>query len=415
MDHTTLKIQLNSDKNIIAKDDKTQRILEIRLHAPEVAGINHRPKLNLALVLDRSGSMAGTKLEYVKQAAHHVLDQLQNQDQVALVIYDDQVEVLSRSLPVTNGNRFELKQLISHIESGNTTNLSGGWLAGCKEIASAAREGTINRTMLLTDGLANVGETDLEILGQHAFELYKDSISTSTFGVGYGFNEHLLEAMSNRGGGNFYFIEHPNQIPGIFLKEFDELVGISARRVEVKLDLPASVEWQILGGWSSEYKDGHLHIYVGDMLRDKTQDIYVRLQIPAAESSSELAIQAKAFGQGEPGQLYEDHAQLSFKAAALNEVEAAPEDKALMERFSKVELADTANEALKLERRGVRERASRMLNDNINLNRSNLPAHEAAMYQKMSERMKRGMDEADRKHSHQESYNLKRQKENQKD
>jgi Ca-activated chloride channel family protein len=132
------------------------------------------------------------------------------------------------------------------------TNLRDGWLTGCKEIAATAQDGTINRTMLLTDGLANVGETDLEILAQHAFELYKDAVSTSTFGVGYGFNEQLLEAMANKGGGNYYFIERPDQIAQIFLKEFAELVGITARKVEIKLDLPSSVKWQVLGGRSSE-------------------------------------------------------------------------------------------------------------------------------------------------------------------
>jgi Ca-activated chloride channel family protein len=410
MNHNKLTIQVNSDKTLISSAEKTQRILEIRLQAPTPAPENHRPKLNLALVLDRSGSMHGEKLEYVKQAASHVLDQLREQDRAALVVYDNEVRALSHSIPITNSNRFELKQAISHIRTGGSTNLSGGWLAGCKEVASAAGESTINRTLLLTDGLANQGETDLEILAQHSFELYKDSVSTSTFGVGYGFNEHLLEAMSNKGGGNFYFIEHPNDIPGIFLKEFAELVGIAARRVEVRLELPAGVEWQVLGGWSTEHKDGRLHIYMGDLLSGKTQDIFFKLQIPAGEPGAELTFNARVFGQGEPGQLFEDTTQLSFAYASEQELEKAPEDRELMERFSQVELADSANEALKLERQGERERASQILNENIQRSRPYVSPQASANYQDISDNMKRGLDEGQRKRYHQDSYNIKREK-----
>jgi Ca-activated chloride channel family protein len=411
MNQNLFGIQLKSDKNLISRETKTERILEIRVQAPVPSKEKSRPSLNLALVLDRSGSMQGEKLEYVKQAAIHVLDQLKEQDQVALVVYDNTIQVLAHNINITNGNRFELKRIVSGIEAGNMTNLGGGWLIGCKEIASSAREGTINRTMLLTDGLANVGETDLEVLSLHALEIYKDSISTSTFGVGEGFNEHLLEAMANRGGGNFYFIPQPDQIPQIFLKEFNDLVGITARKVEIKLDLPVSVEWKVLGGWSAEYKDGRLHIYVGDMPAGKTQDIYVKLQIPSNEKSGEITLNAKAFAQGESGELLEDQAKAIFQYADQIDVEAAPVNREVMERFSVVELADTATEALKLEREGERDRASQMVNENIIRNRPYISHKDAALYQQRSDRMKSGMTEADRKQTHYEVYNIKRQKE----
>ena len=104
--------------------------------------------------------------------------------------------------------------------------------------------------------------------------------------------------MANKGGGNFYFIEQPDQIPQIFLKEFDQLVGIAVRKVEIKLELPASIEWQILGGWSTEYKNGRLHIYVGDMLAGKMQDIYLKLQIPAEINTGKLGIERQSIRSG---------------------------------------------------------------------------------------------------------------------
>jgi Ca-activated chloride channel homolog len=412
MENDTLNIQLNSDKTLVSNENNTERIIEIRLQAPEAHQADSRPDLNLALVIDRSGSMQGDKLEFVKQAAAHVLDQLQSHDRVALIAYDSHVQVLAPSISVSNGNRFELKQLLTTIHSGSSTNLRDGWLTGCKEIAASAQDVSINRTLLLTDGLANVGETNPEILAQHAFELQKDSLSTSTFGVGYEFNEHLLEAMANKGGGNFYFIEDPADISRIFLKEFGELVGVSALKVEVRLDLPMSMQWQVLGGWSSEYKDGSLHIYVGDMLSLKTQDIYIRLQVPVNQNVQDISLTARVFGRGKQGQVYDSQANLTLQYTGQREVQAAPENRELLERFSIVDLADTAAEALKLERKGERERASQMLNERINLNRPYVSTQDSLNYSGMSDRMKRGMDEADRKRSHQDSYRQKREKEN---
>ncbi|OGO29594.1 MAG: hypothetical protein A2136_07750 [Chloroflexi bacterium RBG_16_54_11] len=405
-------IQLNADKNFVSRESKTGRILEIRVQAPVASEQNNRPSLNLAIVLDRSGSMQGMKLEYVKQAACHVLDQLNKRDQVALVGYDDTIQVIAHNIKVTNSNRIELKRLIAGIEAGNMTNLCDGWLTGCREIASSAQDETINRALLLTDGLANVGITDLEVLARHAFELYKDSISSSTFGVGEGFNEHLLEAMANQGGGNFYYISTPERIPEIFLKEFNNLIGITSRKVEIKLDLPPAIEWQVLGGWSAVFNDGKLHIYVGDMLTGKLQDVYVKLQIPANDGSNELILEAKAFGQGKSDEVFEEQAKVVFQSVNQKEVEAAAFNKEVMERFSIVELADTATEALKLERAGDRIESSQRVRQNLLRNREYIPPQAAATYERLSNRMETGMTEKDRKQSHWDVYKIKRKKEN---
>ncbi len=410
MNQNSLSIQVKADKPLLSKTGNTDRILEILVQAPYASGQDGRPKLNLALVLDRSGSMHGAKLEYVKKAASHVLDQLNQDDRVSLVIYDDEVQTLAPSTAVTNGNRFELKQMLYGVGSGNTTFLSGGWLTGCRNVASAARDGTINRTMLLTDGLANVGETDLEKLAIHAREIRKDSVSTSTFGVGLDFNEHLLEAMSNQGGGNFYFIDRPERIPEIFAREFDNLVGIIARNVEVKIPLAPNVKWHVLGGWPAEYKEGHLHIYLGEMISGKSQYVYVKLAFPGDEKTPELRLAARTFGKGDSGRVFDDQAEIAFAYADQKEVDAATADPEVMERFGKVDMADEATEALKLERLGEREAAERRMQESINRHRRWAPQATINSYESMSDRMRRGMTEQDRKSSHWDVYRQKQQK-----
>ena len=410
MNKNTIHFQMDADRDLIAPEVLSQRILKICVQAPITVDPSERPHLNLALVLDRSGSMSGEKLNYVKQAAQHVLNLLQEQDSVAIVAYDDEINLLSPGARVTSSQRTELIRRISQLEPGGMTNLSGGWLAGCKEVASAAQEGTINRTLLLTDGLANAGIVDLEELAQQSKELSKRGVSTSTFGVGEGFNEHLLEAMSNQGGGNFYYIGTPKEIPDLFLREFKELAAVTAREVEITLDFPPQLKLQVPGGWRTEFSAGRLHIFLGNLFSGQTQEIYIRLISPPTDNLSELVLNANVSGKGENGLRFENQAQIIIRYADQTKVEAAPQKREIMEHFALVYLAEITTEALKVERQGERDEASRLLMDVIEEYREYVNPDEVVKYSRTTERMARGMAEADRKQTHSAAYRDKRSK-----
>ncbi|MBE0685751.1 MAG: VWA domain-containing protein [Anaerolineaceae bacterium] len=411
MGKNSLQISLNSEQTLIAREVPSQRVLEITVQAPTIETTKSRPPLNLALVIDRSGSMSGEKLEYVKQAAAFVVDRLEENDRCALVAYDDQVQLLSSSIKMTGANRNEMKHLIQDIRISGTTNLSGGWLQGCHEVAEAAEEKTINRTLLLTDGLANVGITDLEELAMHARELASRGVTTSTFGVGLGFNEHLLEAMSNQGRGNFYFIETPMQIPDIFLKEFNELATITASDVEIELEIPAQVNVELLGGWANEKKDGKFRIFAGNLYSGQTQEIYLTVLTPPAADKSELDFSARLMAKDENGKVIEDKATWVFKYADAESVQKEDRKQDVLERYASVEMADRSTEALKLERAGEREKAHRLMNASIMANQPFLSEDKLDEYNLLSNRMRHGMDEQDRKTTQYDSYLRKRRRE----
>jgi len=412
MKKNTLNLHLSTDKDLIPRDVPAQRVLEISVQAPVSETQVSRAPLNLALVLDRSGSMHGAKLDYVKQAAAHVVDLLQEGDQVAIVSYDDEIQVLSPSVHGTGQNRQELKRLIQHIHTGGSTNLGGGWLAGCQEAASAAGEGTLNRALLLTDGLANVGITDLEELSGHAKELSRRGVSTSTFGVGLDFNEHLLEAMANAGGGNYYFIESPLGIPDLFVKEFKELAAVTARDVELTISIPPHVTVEVLGGWKNELSGGRLRIDLGSLFSGQSQEIYLKLLTPPSDSQEELVVHAKLLGKIQSGEVCEDQAAVSFRYVEAEMLAAAPRNREVMLRFALVNLAEVANQALKLERHGETERASALLKQAIEEYREFLDPLELERYERLAERMQRGMQEYDRKQSQYTSYSQRRRRDN---
>jgi Ca-activated chloride channel family protein len=386
MKEDNIKLKIKTDLNLICKEVPTKRVLELVVQAPEAMVSKERPGLNLALVIDRSGSMRGGKLANAKKAALHVLDMLQKQDHVTIVAYDDQVITLTESVPVTSETRMGLKAAVHDLAPGGMTNLSGGWLTGCQNVALVQQDDLVNRALLLTDGLANEGITDMEELGRHARELHMRGIATSTFGVGQGFNEHLLEQMANQGGGNFYLIDHPQAIPTIFMRELEELTAITAKDVEINIELPAQVDVQVLGGWKHEKVDGKLRISLGDMASKQKREIYARLLTPPSNSKEHLVVEVEVLGKNDTGEFLHLRKKAIFNYSTQDIVLKSPLDEALMAR------------------------ARRCLETALQINAAYMPSPIASEYRNLSERMKRGLTELDRKVSHYQSYRHKKRR-----
>ncbi len=407
-----LSFEIHSDLDLVASETPTQRVVELVVIPPSAGASGGRPPLNLALVIDRSGSMHGDKIDNARQAAAHVLDLLQEQDQVAIVAYDDTIDVLSPSQHVTPQARLSLKSRILELTSGNSTNLCGGWLKGCEEIARAANGagGQLNRALLLTDGLANVGITDLEMIGLHASQLLNKGIATSTFGVGLDFNEHLLEDMANQGGGRFYFIADAPAIPSIFGQEFQELAAATAQAVEVMMEIPPQVDAKVLGGWRCEQNGPILHLWLGDIPASQRREVYVRLLIPPQSGQAELAVQAQLTGRGEQGQPLAASAQAIFQYAPRQQVAAAPLRQEVMQRYSQVEMADAATEALKLERAGKRQKASQVLHQSMAAAAPTCPNKSSNNTTSYLRTSNMGWPKSARKSSHQQAYNRKQRR-----
>lgn len=408
MPEKQIQIELHTELTLLERDIPSQRTLEIVIMPPAAEKTSRRPALNLALVLDRSGSMSGEKLPYVKEAAQHLIDLLEEQDRVCVVAYDDEVSVIARSTPVTPVTGQRIKQSIQEIRTGGSTNLGAGWLVGCGEVAAHHAEGQLERALLLTDGQANQGMQDVEELAVHARELSNRGVSTSTFGVGEGVNEHLLEAMSTVGGGSYYYIGSPQEIPAIFRQEFSELAAVSVRDVEITLEVPHAVAAQVLGAWRVEAVNERLRIFVGAMPAGRPQSLYVTLLFPPAGNLAEIALKVQAMGRGAGGELFESAAAIKFQYAEDEEVRSATREKMLLERAALVRVAEAANQSLKLEREGSREKAYQGLMQAIEACRSTLKAEEMERYEQMARRMRHGMDETDRKTSHNLSYQNRR-------
>jgi Ca-activated chloride channel family protein len=257
--------------------DTTRLLLSFREDVPNP----QRQPLNVALVMDRSGSMAGAPLRYAQQAAANFVDRLAPEDRLSIVVYDDKVDTLLDAQLVTD--KEAIKRVISGIRAGGLTNLSGGWLRGCELVAAHRRDDQVNRVLLLTDGQANAGITQPKVLISTAAKKAEEGISTTTLGFGEHFEEDLLIGMARAAGGNFYFIQSPDDAADVFEAELDSLKAVAAQNLTVMLAPVGAVKIEDVLSLSrtEPQADGRLSVRLGDVFENEDKLLGLQLGLPA--------------------------------------------------------------------------------------------------------------------------------------
>lgn len=194
-----------------------------------------RTPLNLAVVLDTSSSMAGSKLQHAQIAALQIFGSVSPEDATSLVSFSTEAEVVAGAkLSKQQGG---ISERIQRMQAHGMTNLSGGWLEGRLELERFRSDQRANRLILMTDGQANQGITDPDKLVRLVAQARAQRVTTSTIGFGVDFDERLLRALADAGGGNTHYIEHPDQAASVFQSELNELLTLSAQNLSARLRL----------------------------------------------------------------------------------------------------------------------------------------------------------------------------------
>jgi Ca-activated chloride channel family protein len=399
----------------VAQDGYIVRAL-VRLtgHAPAQ---QNRVPINISIVLDRSGSMAGEKLEAARDAAAFLIQRLAPEDVVSVVAYDDGIDTIA--MPATGTQQGYVTPLLQRIGPGGSTNLSGGWLRGRELVASHKRAGAVNRVLLLTDGLANVGITDPALLCGLAGGAKREGITTSTIGFGADYDEALLRGMADAGGGNTWYIERPDQAPGVFEEEIEGLLSLAAQNVAVEIRPSPLVK---LVGVHNDYPHADLpgnarRFELGDLYAREPKSMLMEFFVPAIEA-------------GVPTDIAEVrvHAHVLTDAGAIERQEivftvATPLDRSghaepeVRREVLVLAAARAREEAVRRERMGDRDGAARVLREVSRMIREAPPAIATGLADQVAELaasavavMSSGFSEADRKYEAQRSYNARRGK-----
>ena len=401
-----LTVKMNADVNLISIEAPTERAIEIVLTTPPAGAASKRFPLNLGLVLDRSGSMQGEKITQAKQTLKRIIEQMADGDVVSVIAFDDTVRTVAERTYINSETRNALCRDIDHIHSGGSTNLTDGWLTGCNCVAEGPSADHVRRTLLVSDGLANVGIVHNDEIWQHAAALFERGIPTSTFGVGLGFNEHLLEGMANRGGGNFAYIESAAVIDQVIMHEFKDLVAVTARGVKLEINLPVGVRAEIPGEWRMEQEPRKITVFLSDLPADRTTNIFLKLITPPGKG--QLVLNIVVTYESESKEKLTVIEEFSFQYAIEEKVSAAKKDQDLMRRFAAVIAGQQMNEALKLERAGRRRESKDVMDELLRRHGADMPAPTAARYRDVADRIEHGLEEPERKNLNMDSYLLKK-------
>lgn len=235
-----VRLRVDVDRSVLPAGSAEKAVVKIALDCLPPPRRHLRPPVNIALVIDRSGSMSGDKIAKAREAALEAVRRLGPDDIVALIAYDSHVQTLVPAQRVGDGRRLE--HAIRGLEAGGNTALHGGVTRGAAEVRRHMEDRRfVNRVILLSDGLANVGPSTPEDLGRLGSMLMREGISVTTIGLGLGFNEDLMTRLAQRSDGNTYFVEHSGDLPRIFAAELGDVLNVVARRVVIEIEFPAGV------------------------------------------------------------------------------------------------------------------------------------------------------------------------------
>ncbi|HEU4633952.1 MAG TPA: VWA domain-containing protein [Flavisolibacter sp.] len=237
-----------------------------------------RVPLNLSIVIDRSGSMKGEKMEFARKAAKDILDKLKEEDYVSIVVYDDRVDVIQPSVQAKNKEAIKTK--IDEIVPRGSTNLWGGAEIGYNQVVSRYKPRFINRVLLISDGLVNQGLTSARAIKLNV-QRYKDDhgITLSAFGVGLDFNEVLMTEMAEAGAGNYYFIEAPEKMAAMFDKELNGLLHVAAQNAEWAIKLPDGIQAERAYPLKYEAVENVVTVKFRDLFSGETKGVLLKFRM----------------------------------------------------------------------------------------------------------------------------------------
>ena len=370
-DHQPLTLSVAADRALVRAGAESTRYAHVRFTAPQAPRRAERIPVNLALVLDRSGSMNGEKFALARRAVEQALAQLRPDDRFALVVYDDVVDVIHESAAATAAAKRDALDRLARVEPRGMTDLGAGWLRGCEQIARELDGRAINRCLLLTDGLANRGITDREELVRHAAALRARGVQTSTFGVGADFDERLLSAMADAAGGHFYFISSAVQIPDLIASEVGEALEVVIRQAVLEARLASGMTAEPLarfhaargrpdadgGGFGGGGRT--VRVDLGDLVSGQEVEMVLALRFPRGDVGTAIGVEfGLVDGDGVP---CAPAAALRWTYAPHADNDRQPRDRTVDRQVATLYAARARAEAVEHNRAGNYERAREVL------------------------------------------------------
>lgn len=261
----------------------TQQLVYVQIDAiPGASMAQVQMPLNLSLVLDKSGSMQGKKIQNLREAAKLVVDRLGPQDTISIVAFSDRKYLIADSQPVTD--REALKKKIDRIRDGGGTAISGGMSQGLAELNKSLTPDRVSRMLLLTDGQTFGDEKQCKKLGEQAGD---SGIVVNALGLGDDWNEDLLDEIAEASGGVADFIDSPDKIVTFFQQAVQSMQDTVVQNTQMVLRLANGITprqvWQVLPMISNlgyrPLSDRDVQVSLGEMEKGQPRSLLVELLV----------------------------------------------------------------------------------------------------------------------------------------
>ncbi len=258
--------------SLIGSNTTTQLGVRIQVRALDLPGA-HRPKLNLALVLDTSGSMDGPTIEALRSSAQKVVSEMRDGDQVSLIAFHSRVDLLAPNTVLDPVSRRGVLAAISKITARGTTDLAAGLAAGLQQVQARRLPDGINRVVLLSDGVPNASAT----LPQLIASAHGAGIGITTLGLGNDYDSTLLAQMARDTGGSFHYLEDSDAVVEVFASELSRMSTVVGRNLTLDLAPGPGVSFDQMPGLVIG-PDGHARATIGDLAVGETRDLMIPIR-----------------------------------------------------------------------------------------------------------------------------------------
>jgi Ca-activated chloride channel family protein len=258
-----------------------------------------RVPTDLMVILDRSGSMDGEKLEEARAAIRALVAQLDPQDRFGLVVYSNDATLV---IPLANadaGARDRWLATVAAIHADGGTNMSSGLDLGLDALEHGRAAGHAQRAILLSDGLANHGDASHDGLVRRAARAVHGEYMLTTVGIGADFNEELMTALADAGTGNYYYIRVGDDLASVFAREFGAARTTVASGLAVRIEPGRGVRVVDAAGYPLEAVPGAVRFRPGSLFAGQQRHIWVTLAVPSqAVGEADLGRFTLSYGSG---------------------------------------------------------------------------------------------------------------------
>jgi Ca-activated chloride channel family protein len=247
---------------------------------------SRRPRVNVALVVDTSGSMEGRAMDDARAASLSMLDALRDGDRLAVITFDAQARVLVPSVELDGRRREEARARMRTMEARGTTDLAGGLRLGLLEVASHHSTEGINRVVLLSDGVPN----DRAPLDAMARSAAQNGITITTLGLGTDYDETVMAHLAQHSGGRFHYVQDSAQVASMFRDEVLRMQRVVGRNAVAVLTAGPDVEVQSVVGMPATRNGNEVRVPLGDITEGTSRDLVVRLSVPGRRDDASVEV-----------------------------------------------------------------------------------------------------------------------------